>query len=528
MSKIPVGELAGKMRKNGGATIKQTKAFVNEMFDIIQENLARDGIVKVKGLGTFKVIDVDERESVNVNTGERVTIKKHSKITFTADSAMKDLVNKPFSQFDTVMLNADVEFDDQTLDALDISQLADEEENVIAPLVDTTESSEEQVEEPETVEKVEEEPAAVPVVEDEIVEEEPVAAPVVVEELVEEEPVAAPVVEEEIVKEEPAAAPVLEEEIVEEEPVAAPVVEEEIVEEEPAAAPVVEEEIVEEEPAATPVVEDEIVEEEPAATPVVEEEIVEEEPAATPVVEEEVVEEESVTAPVVEEEVVEEEPVTAPVVEEEMIEDKIVEDETVEEETAEPDPFEKNRRIALFVIAGVALFVCVLGYFLYDNFFRAEPVAEVANTEVQSIAEKTTPANRPTESPVAEPVAEPAAEPVAEPVAEPMTPEPQQPAPASEQPTETPSYDLAELKRNTSIYAAIDKRILNGTYYIVGLDYEVKAKKGDTPEKVARRVFGGKMSPYICAYNGFISDTLALKPGQAVRVPKLVAKSKVK
>lgn len=86
--------------------------FATTMFDVIREALGRDRIVKVKGLGTFKVVEVNARESVNVNSGERVTIESHSKITFTPDAVMRDIVNKPFSQFETVVLNDGVEFDD--------------------------------------------------------------------------------------------------------------------------------------------------------------------------------------------------------------------------------------------------------------------------------------------------------------------------------------------------------------------------------------------------------------------------------
>ena len=82
------------------------------MFDIIQQSLEQDKLVKIKGLGTFKIIDVDDRESVNVNTGERVLIEGHPKITFVPDALMKELVNKPFSQFETVVLNDGVDFED--------------------------------------------------------------------------------------------------------------------------------------------------------------------------------------------------------------------------------------------------------------------------------------------------------------------------------------------------------------------------------------------------------------------------------
>lgn len=95
-----------------GLSKKDASNFISEMFDIVQQELEKEKIVKIKGLGTFKIIDVDDRESVNVNTGERVLIEGHGKITFTPDSLMKELVNKPFSQFETVVLNDGVEFED--------------------------------------------------------------------------------------------------------------------------------------------------------------------------------------------------------------------------------------------------------------------------------------------------------------------------------------------------------------------------------------------------------------------------------
>lgn len=131
MAKISVNELATKLIDRNGLSKKQAASFVNDMFDIIQRGLEQDKAVKVKGFGTFKIISVDDRESINVNTGERVLIGGHSKITFTPDSVMKELVNKPFSQFETVVLNDGVEFED----APDNSA-SEENEATSAPLVD--------------------------------------------------------------------------------------------------------------------------------------------------------------------------------------------------------------------------------------------------------------------------------------------------------------------------------------------------------------------------------------------------------
>jgi len=102
--------------------------------------------VKVKGLGTFKVIEVEARESINVNTGERLLIESHSKITFVPDTAMKDLVNKPFSSFETVILNDGVNFDDMET----ASQVVKKEiETLIEQPDGDDETMEEQVMEPE-------------------------------------------------------------------------------------------------------------------------------------------------------------------------------------------------------------------------------------------------------------------------------------------------------------------------------------------------------------------------------------------
>ena len=110
MGKITIQEIANKLTVQNGLTKKEATLFVNMMFETIREALERDKNVKVKGLGTFKIIDVESRESVNVNTGERVLIEGHNKITFTPDAFMKELVNKPFSQFETVVLNDGVDF----------------------------------------------------------------------------------------------------------------------------------------------------------------------------------------------------------------------------------------------------------------------------------------------------------------------------------------------------------------------------------------------------------------------------------
>ncbi len=114
MARILINELASVLSERKKLNKKEASNFVNELFNLIQEGLEKDRLVKIKGLGTFKIIEVDDRESVNVNTGERVLIEGHDKISFTPDALMKELVNKPFSQFETVVLNEGVDFADMS------------------------------------------------------------------------------------------------------------------------------------------------------------------------------------------------------------------------------------------------------------------------------------------------------------------------------------------------------------------------------------------------------------------------------
>ena len=112
MEKLTIQEIAAVLTEKNGFSKRDANNFVSALFALIQEGLEADQLVKVKGLGTFKLIDVEARESISVRTGERVTISGHAKVSFTPDAMMKELVNKPFSQFETVVLNDGVEFDD--------------------------------------------------------------------------------------------------------------------------------------------------------------------------------------------------------------------------------------------------------------------------------------------------------------------------------------------------------------------------------------------------------------------------------
>ncbi|MDD6896782.1 MAG: HU family DNA-binding protein, partial [Bacteroidales bacterium] len=124
MGKVSVAWIAEAIAGKHGLTQKDAEQFVATFFDLINEALHEEKMVKVKGLGTFKVIDVRERESINVNTGERVVIESHGKISFTPDPIMRDLVNKPFAQFETVMLNDDVDIEELNAVSVDEESLA--------------------------------------------------------------------------------------------------------------------------------------------------------------------------------------------------------------------------------------------------------------------------------------------------------------------------------------------------------------------------------------------------------------------
>ena len=231
MGKISIQDLSSVLVEKRGLSKKEASNFISEMFDIVQQELEKDKLVKIKGLGTFKIIDVDDRESVNVNTGERVLIEGHGKITFTPDSLMKELVNKPFSQFETVVLNDGVEFEEPKEEVAE-SQDTDADPSSMAlvdfglgnvkadlssfPVIeDNIKKGDESAEKPAV-----EEPVAEQLVAKQPAAEETVAEKPVVEEKVEKQPVVEEPAAEEPAKEEPVVKEPVIEESIEEEPVA--------------------------------------------------------------------------------------------------------------------------------------------------------------------------------------------------------------------------------------------------------------------------------------------------------------------
>lgn len=197
-NKILLQELALGLSSRSGISKKDSDTFVRSFFEVIEQALVEDKIVKVKGLGTFKVVEVSGRESVDVNTGNRIHIKGHSKITFTPDPLIRDQVNRPFAEFDTVILNDGVDI--EAMEAIS-NPLANEESvadelpvvekvagtlddsSVDEPIVEAPIVEEPVIEKPDTEEPVVEEP----VVENQEIEETTTVSPAV--DLAIEEPV---------------------------------------------------------------------------------------------------------------------------------------------------------------------------------------------------------------------------------------------------------------------------------------------------------------------------------------------------
>ena len=121
--KLNIQNLIELLAEKHGMDKADAESFVKEFFQLIEESLENDKYVKIRGLGTFKLIDVESRESVNINTGERFEIQGHTKVSFAPEPALKDLINKPFSHFETVVLN-----DETVLEDTPVEDNSEEEE----------------------------------------------------------------------------------------------------------------------------------------------------------------------------------------------------------------------------------------------------------------------------------------------------------------------------------------------------------------------------------------------------------------
>ena len=460
--------------------------FLQQMVEVINGGLLSDRVVKIKGFGTFKLQAVKDRASVNVNTGERVVIEGHDKVTFTPDSVMKEIINKPFAQFETVVID-----DDSPLLKEGFSVMGDDEENYDDAIP---------ADEEERTSVTEEQPAAV--------EEEPVT--------VEEE--IAPAIEE--------SAPVVEEPVsVPEESVPAAIEEQSQSAEEPAS-------VMSEQPSAP--------EEERPSTPVMP--LIDK--STTPVLKTEnlTVLAENVTV-VKEKEKVEETkageaapPVTEQIQEkpkpEEVEPNNIASEienntETDDDTTIEEMEENKFKYSGLLTNIAIAIIFFALGYWAGNSNifsdtlgFRGQ-VHEDSVTVAHPKVEKDSAATA--EAPAAPSESKAPATP-----SEPKAPAPAEenataPAPAAKNtatpaPAETPQQQKQEEKPLTQYNS--DNRVKTGAYYIVGTETEVTVKEGQTLSSISKTYLGPGMECYVEAYNG----TKEVKPGQKVKIPKLKMK----
>ena len=186
MGKISLSNIAEELAVKAGLSRESANNFVHAFVETIEKGLQADGVVKVKGLGTFKLQEVSDRDSVDVNTGERITIKGYRKVTFTPDSAMKEFVNRPFAHFEPTELNEGYPADDDFIAKEPIAGDSTMEEEVEAE--DSIVAENPVVEEPAAASAVAEAPATSMVVEEPATEL-AVVEESIIEELVIEEPV---------------------------------------------------------------------------------------------------------------------------------------------------------------------------------------------------------------------------------------------------------------------------------------------------------------------------------------------------
>ncbi len=475
MSKSSIALLAKAISSKRGLKQAEAERFVAKMFEVANQALDEDKLLKVKWLGTFKVAPVKDRESVDVNTGERIVIEGRDKISFTPDSILKEIINKPFAQFDTVVVKDGVDFSD--IDEK-FAQMRDDEDAAMK------------------------EPAAAP--SEGIAVEEPAAAPS--EGIAVEEPAAAP--SEGIAVEEPAAAP--SEGIAVEEPAAAP--SEGIAVEEPAAAP--SEGIAVEEPAAVP-----------SEEVAVEEEVVPE-TSLTAVAEEtgELVspEEDSLLADETQPSVVEtpsveetqsskvEEPMGESASEVEAEKPMATESESAgEDEIVSPT---HHFVVPKYMVAVVlVLFVVLLGgmgWFAFNygkmqaqrDHLAAQLVLAQKKRQLVRVAKKKTPA--------------------------PVVSQEDSVQAALKLKAKEDSARLAASSEAVKLAEKYngDPRVRTGAYRIVGVAQTVTVSGGQTLESLSKRYLGAGMECYVEALNG----TSVVREGQKLKIPKLELKRKAK
>lgn len=465
MAKTALQLIADTVAKKHKITVKDAEKFVSAMFDVMNEGLKTDKLVKVKGLGTFKVQAVKPRESVNVNTGERVLIEGHDKISFTPDATMKELVNKPFAQFETVVLNDGVDFTDidskyeneATLENVDEPTVS--ANNAAIPDTKVVSSNEEEttdstnetangaqettIEQYTSTEKDSAETGSEPEKDHEIV-----------------------VAKQEVAIETEAEPIKNTSETTEEEPIPLVETQPENIAEEPtvtAEMPVATEQKLEDANQTQP----ENIAEEPIATP------------ETPVATEQKLESANQTQP----ENTVKEPIATP--------ETPVTTEQKQEETAE-----KPKKINWLMWSAIGFFVIAIMYFFGYKFGKDAALRDNA------VAVSAQPKSKPTAK--AKQTKQHSSAKVAQTTTKQIQPTPKQ--------VQSPIDDTEKFKQLSN-----DKRIRYGAYDIIGIEKVVVLKKGQTMQSYSRKALG----PDMVAYFQVLNNATTMAAGDTMKVPKV-------
>uniref|UniRef100_UPI00265A3B14 HU family DNA-binding protein n=1 Tax=uncultured Parabacteroides sp. TaxID=512312 RepID=UPI00265A3B14 len=159
-NRLTIQDLAGLLAEYTGKDKNSTERFLREFIAVVSKGVYTDKLVKVKGLGTFKIIPVEKRESIHVNTGERFVIPEHYKFSFLPDKELRELVNKPFSFFETTELGENVDFTDMDVVPGEPEEKEVEDESVEEVMPEEKPQPQEEaiLDEPEISETVEEIP----------------------------------------------------------------------------------------------------------------------------------------------------------------------------------------------------------------------------------------------------------------------------------------------------------------------------------------------------------------------------------
>jgi DNA-binding protein HU len=465
MAKTALQLIADTVAKKHKITVKDAEKFVSAMFDVMNEGLKTDKLVKVKGLGTFKVQAVKPRESVNVNTGERVLIEGHDKVSFTPDATMKELVNKPFAQFETVVLNDGVDFTDidskyeneATLENADETTVSannaaipdtkvvslNEEETTDNTNETANGAQETTIEQYTSTEKDSAETGSEPEKDHEIV-----------------------VAKQEVAIETEAEPIKNTSETTEEEPIPLVETQPENIAEEPtvtAETPVATEQKQEDANQTQP----ENIAEEPIATP------------ETPVATEQKLESANQTQP----ENIVKEPIATP--------ETPVTTEQKQEETAE-----KPKKINWLMWSAIGFFVIAIMYFFGYKFGKDAALRDNA------VAVSAQPKSKPTAK--AKQTKQHSSAKVAQTTTKQIQPTPKQ--------VQSPIDDTEKFKQLSN-----DKRIRYGAYDIIGIEKVVVLKKGQTMQSYSRKALG----PDMVAYFQVLNNATTMAAGDTMKVPKV-------